>query len=302
MRRLDRNANCAPNATRALPSSTTNRVPRRSETRLEDLTNEADTVEICVRLVVDYDRPMVRSFLVLASLSSIARADAVAYSCGGASNITVSTKDGACVGFTARDASGKQISKGTLAPAGSGAFFATPDGHSVVFLQSSPMGVSATTDGVVVFHDGNVVARYTIRDLLVRPELVTHSVSHVHWVLATSKPELGKTFELTTSSLRKYSFDVATGKQLVADDADEWKKCEVIAYDGRGVHVHGSTATIDEPAIAKGNVKGKLDFAIGKGVALRDRESGITLCLNKQGASWVATSKIDVMYNSLPTN
>jgi len=245
---------------------------------------------------------MVRTFFVLALLSSLARADEVAYSCGGASNITVSTNDGACVGFTARDASGKQISKGTLSPPWSGAFFATPDGHDVVFLQSSPMTMSAATDGVVVFHDGNVVARYKMRDLLVRPELVTHSVSHVRWVLATSRPELGKTFELTTSSLRKYSFDVATGKQLVADDTDEWKKCEVIAYDGRGMHVHGSTATIDEPAVAKGNVKGKLDFAIGKGVQLRDRESGTTLCLNKQGAGWIATSKIDVMYNALPTN
>jgi hypothetical protein len=226
------------------------------------------------------------------------------YSCHGDSNVKVLTNSsGTCDGFSARNASGKVVQHvvfDRLDFAASGYLYATADGHTVVYLARSPEPVE-TTPGVVVFRDGKVAARYTAKELLVRPDLVTHSVSHIRWLVKEpSEGPLGKVFTLTTTSWRQVRIDLATGK-LAADDAPEWKKCDVIAYAGRGMHVTGETATIDEPAIAKGNVKGALTFKTARGVALADGDSGVTVCLTGSARGWLAVDKLDVMYNALPS-
>ena len=245
---------------------------------------------------------MLRIAVLLAALAGAARADAVMYWCGGDANIKVTTTaKGTCSGFEASDAGGKVASRGSFDFTASGRLYATADGRSVLYLAGSPEPVD-TTPGVVVFRDGKIVARYTAKELLVRPDLVTHSTSHIQWVVrAPGQGPLGTTFELTTTSWRQIRIDVDSGK-LAAEDAGEWKNCDVIAYAGRRMHVKGDVGTIaTTPAIAKGDVKGPLAFKIASGVQLADDTSGVTVCLTGSARGWLAVDKLDVMYNALPT-
>jgi hypothetical protein len=242
-----------------------------------------------------------RVIVVLMLLAGVARADEVMYWCDGAKNVKIAlTRDGTCGSFEASDASGKKVQSASFDFTASGHLYASADGRTVLYLAGSPEPVDKTP-GIVVFRDGKVAARYLAKDLLVRDELVTHSTSHIQWTVhAPASDTLGKTFELTTSSWRAISIDTETGK-LTADDAPEWKKCDAIVYAGRRMHVKGDVGTIDEPAVAKGSVKGPVSFRIAKGVQLADDTSGVTVCLVGSAKGWTAVGKLDVMYNALPT-
>ena len=84
------------------------------------------------------------------------------------------------------------------------------------------------------YRGGKVIARYTMPELVVRMDLVTVSTSHTNWVMRGTRPDnvLGKTLDLVTTSQRAYQFDVASGKQIKADDTDDWKTCAWIVYAG----------------------------------------------------------------------
>lgn len=243
---------------------------------------------------------------VLASTGS-ARADAVAYGCGHSPNVEVlrDGRGGACIGFATKDAAGKVVStaKGVR---GNGLFLASKDGRDVAFINGDPVDYKDDADGVVLFHDGKQTARYTIKDIVVRTQLVSESTSHTHWLWRIDgltdlqKDYLPATLALTTYSMRRYEFDTATGKQKVATDADEWNRCDAIVYAGDRVHVKNGVATIDHPGIAKGKVSRPVSFDVGS-AKVADDTSGVTVCLAaKKDGGWVAKERYDILFNTLP--
>ena len=232
-----------------------------------------------------------------------ASADAVAYSCGGAPNIKPITDGGACIGFIAYDYKKREVQRVDKGYRMGCVIMATADGSTVAMLNSLPLASPGpkfeAMDALVFFRGGAVVAKYTMADLLKRPSLITATVSHVIWIadMADAK-QLGKTFELTTSSMRKYSFEVATGKQLSADDTDEWKSCDLIAYLPETPPAPaGNIHTLPRVKFAKGTAATPLRLKADAGVTV---SSGSSLCLKAvPGAGWLATKNLGVMYNNL---
>ena len=250
------------------------------------------------------------AFVVVAS--SAARADAIAYSCRAPANVEIVRGDrgGACTGFVAKDASGRVASRASGYFI-SGAIFASPDGRSVAMLHSSPVstGTFETKDALVLFRDGKQVAKYSMRDLIQRMDLVTASTSHYRWIADASSPRddlvLGDTFELTTTSHRRYMFDVVTGKQRSADDTATWNKCDVLVYAAERIAgPSNGQYTLARAWLAKGKLPGgngsKLTFSATADVKVADR-SGVTLCLVPDAKhGWRAIEVLGVMYNLLP--
>ncbi|HEU0035425.1 MAG TPA: hypothetical protein VFQ53_32670 [Kofleriaceae bacterium] len=245
------------------------------------------------------------ALLVLVSATRLARADEVAYTCFAAPNVKPITADGACVGFEARDAAGKLVQRVDKGYRISGTILATPDGMTVAMLQTFPYatGKLDTMDALIFFRGGKPIARYTMAQLIERMQLVTRSVSHYQWLArdVDIKLVLGKTLVIETASMRHHEFDVATGKQLSADDTATWKQCDVLVYlterlgpSKSGIYQLAKPWIAKGPAFASG-----LAFRAAKGVGVEDR-SGITLCLEPSTAGWVATRTLDVMYNQLP--
>lgn len=240
--------------------------------------------------------------LLLCLVTREARGDSVGYACGGPRNVQPITRHGACVGFIARDAAGKEVQRVDRGLGVSGTLLATPDGKTVAMLQDYPFadGAFASLPALLFFQGGRVIARYTMTDLVLRMNLVTRSTSHYQWVAPGSRKDLalGETFELTTTSQRKYSFDVSTGKQRSADDTEDWKKCELIVYAAERVpEPVGGEHTIAKPWFAKGNAKVPLVLRANPGV---DVASGKTMCVKAAQRGWVATKNIPVMFNMLP--
>jgi hypothetical protein len=189
--------------------------------------------------------------LLLALAATPALADEVAYTCDARSSAAVRveplTERGACVGARLTPQAG---GPGTTVSGfeGSGTILASPDGRSVVFVQTwpyaelQPDGRVVAIDrggdtrgdalGVVVVRDGDVVARHTVMDLVSRPYLVSVSTSHVRWLASRAPlPALqGDALVLETTSGRRVRIDVTTGAITDARDAEAWTGCAVLAY------------------------------------------------------------------------
>jgi hypothetical protein len=232
-----------------------------------------------------------------------ASADAVAYTCSAAPNVKAILDGGACVGFIASDEKGREVQRVAKVPRMSGVILATPDGSTVAMLQTFPLAGPgpkfAAMDALIFFRGGAPVAKYTMAELVKRMDLVTASVSHVMWLDGMPRDNvLGKTLELTTSSLRKYSFEVATGKQLSADDTDEWKSCDVIAYLPETPPApSGSVYKLPRVKFAKGSAPLPLVMRASTGVRV---SSGSSLCVMLGAGGYFASKNIAAMYNTLP--
>lgn len=243
---------------------------------------------------------LVIALIVLVSRPTLA--DSIAYTCTAPSNVKAITEKGACKGFVAHDANGKEVQRVASGYFVSGSILATPDGKTVAMFHHFPIstGTFATKDALIFFRDGKPIAKYSMTDLVKRMDLVTHSTSHVNWVARgwDYKLELGKTFEVTTTSQRTYTFEVATGKQTSADDTADWKTCELIVYAGERIPSPlGGVYTIAKPWFAKGTAPAPLQLRADPKVRI---DSGTTACVVKKAGGWHATKNIDVMFNALP--
>ena len=250
-----------------------------------------------------YDRVMLRLLPVcLVLLASTARADSVAYSCSAADNVKPIEKSGACIGFVANDAKGKEVQRVTGLPMISGSIHASADGSTVMVVHGYPLQARDfdSVPAVIVFRGNKEVARYTMKQLIERMELISMSVSHVSWI-AEGPPRVltGKTASLTTSSQRVHTFDLATGAKT-SEDSKLWKECDAIVYIAETIKdpVAG-VAVIPEPWVAKGSIASKRPLSVKLAPGVRAR-SGATLCLRSEKRSWTATANIDVMFNMLP--
>lgn len=163
---------------------------------------------------------------------------------------------------------------------------------------------------VIFFYDGKLRKSYSLEELLVRPKLVSHSVSHTEWI-----PELrdgdwkfrpnvtftsdGSRLQFQTTSFRKYVFDSKTGDVISAEDTDPWKQADVILF---GKLVRASAGWQLEWCKF---IKGKID---DPGAAMISDPTGTysegshAMALRKKGNSWIAIApdyELDVIYNVL---
>jgi hypothetical protein len=240
------------------------------------------------------------AILVVLLGASHARADSVAFTCRGAPNVKPITQNGACIGFIASDASGKQVQRVDKGYQISGSIHATPDGTTVAMLHGFPYTNKPfeTQPALIFFRGGKEVATYSMTDLVQRMNLVTRSTSHHRWLVTSPELELGKTLELTTTSQRVYRFDVATGKQTAAGDTADWKDCELIVYLGERVPPPTNDLyVIAKPWVAKGTLTGPLSVRAMGSVRI---DSGKTICVMPTKSGWHATKNLDVMFNLLP--
>ena len=234
-----------------------------------------------------------------AALATQAHADSVAYTCSAPKHVKALTEKGACTGFVAHDAAGKEVQRVEKAFFVSGSILATPDGSTVAVLHDWPYSTKPFDkyDALVFYRGGKAIATYKMPELVVRMDLVTASTSHVNWLMrdAPQKLELDKTLELVTTSQRMYTFDVATGKITKSGDTDDWKSCAWIVYAGERVPdpVNG-IYTIAKPWFAKGKAPKPFMITAAAGVSVG---SGKTMCVD---AKLVATKNLDVMFNLLP--
>jgi hypothetical protein len=243
-----------------------------------------------------------RALAILVVLFSVraSHADSVAYTCNAAPNVKPITEKGACIGFVARDANGKQVQRVDKGYQISGTIHATADGTAVAMLHGFPYTNKpfAEQPALIFFRAGKETARYSMKDLVQRMDLVSQSTSHHHWVMGGPALVLGKTLELTTTSQRVYSFDVATGKQLSAADTADWNTCELIVYIAQSVPPpNAGSYTIAKPWLAKGTLTGPLVVKPQANVKI---SSGSTICVMPTKPGWVATKNLDVMFNLLP--
>jgi hypothetical protein len=239
--------------------------------------------------------------LLLLLFPDLSRADSVATVCNAAPNIKPILTHGACAGFIAHDASGREVNRVAGGYDVSGSIFASPDGRSVVLVQHYPeLGDDVDKkDALIVFRDGKRIARYAIADVVQRMELTSESISHLDWTDDLPRSlVLGKTFRLTTTSQRLLTLDVAKGT-LDQRDTLLWTRCELIAFAGKRPTPTGKVYTIAQPPImAKGTppAGSPFQYTLGKGVTLGTYSF---VCLVKDGSSWLATDAINLTWNRL---
>jgi hypothetical protein len=232
-------------------------------------------------------------------LLATATANADESACEAARNVTPITSKGLCAGFIAHDASGKEVNRVANGYAISGRILASADGRSVVMIHDAPTGSLDGKDALVFFRDGKRVATHAMRDVIVRMSLVTARESKTVWIAGTAPAfELGATLELTTTSLRKLVFDVATGKQISAENTPQWNNCDVIAYvAGRIEKPSYGYYSVPRPRVARGGVTFSSGLTFRTEKLSVEGRSSVTLCLLPSTRGWVATEIIDVVYN-----
>jgi hypothetical protein len=225
-------------------------------------------------------------------------ADFAAYTCGAHSTggglvLTAILDHEACAGFEAR-VEGRLVSKGSLGFRGSGGFWSSADGRSVLFLHSFPYASEGTAldtiPGVILFRDGRKVASYTVADLIYRPRMVSWSTSHLLWLPGKAFPwvrhagpideALGPTWTLYTSSYRRIEFDTVTGEILRAEDTEVWTACRGLAYGS--VEPRGDALVMETGTTIKNPVSYPL--AVRRPASFSEDQSvRVTVCLNAEG-------------------
>jgi hypothetical protein len=260
--------------------------------------------------------------LIIAVSVYNANADLVPYICEvaeGSEGLESIEAFGACVGFKIRSTSGEEKTV-KLGFNGSGFFKSLDGGKSVIFFHSFPyakltkngdivyLGTSEkpknrSVTALVFFREGVKVASYDIEDLLVRTRLVGLTASHILWLISYEELEskgLNKELTVSTSSLRRYTFDVKTGKMLRKGNYDEWDKCDVVANGG--IHMDENGIQMLSPRILKPSGMKRKELLIYNPDKVEiERFDRQTLCLRSVGGRYVLSSVVlsGFLYNGL---
>jgi hypothetical protein len=153
---------------------------------------------------------------------------------------------------------------------------------------------------IYIYRDGKLVAQHHINDLidrstprdpakrkLHRKHLVEESTSHVRWI-RTMPATIGKTFAITTTSLRTITFDATSGKIKTQEDAPEWKRCDAIVsgkLDVAAGHVKKAYSW------KRAAIVGDVAFTRDPAVSLTEGEWG-TYCLEQAGDTVTLTERL----------
>ncbi|MBP6630367.1 MAG: hypothetical protein KA297_13105 [Kofleriaceae bacterium] len=244
--------------------------------------------------------------VALAALASpaVAHADFMAYQCQGPTTgpvVAVPGKAGACVGFKRNRTGRTRVI--TFDHARSGVLLASPDGRTVVMVQSYLYG-TRKADGTLVefdgagaerpdpvvlevFRDGKRLAQHRLGALLARPHLADLTISHVRWV--DGEPRLDNTsLELTTTSYRTLTFSTRTGALTGAVDTPTWTRCHTLASGT--VDLVGKRL-LEPYSLKTGTKVATIPFAIGPGVVLTDR-AYTKACFEPGGSGLVLTQTV----------
>jgi len=196
----------------------------------------------------------------------------------------------------------------------SGAVLGSNDGRTVVAIQSNlyggmkPDGTLYAADdaeskrdpaAVWIYRDGKQIAVYHLAELLLRPRMVTLSVSHVQWLRGMSEFEQsnGRKLVLSTTSLREITFDLQSGRIEMQRDSREWTDCDVIAYGP--LSRLGTLGQMAAPYLAKGSAPKAISFTIAPTLELGNAGLYESLCLKNRPSGLLAVSSIPVMFNAL---
>jgi len=196
----------------------------------------------------------------------------------------------------------------------SGTVLAANDGRTVVAIQSNlyggmkPDGTLYAADDanskgdpavVLVYRDAKQIAVYHLAELLLRPRMVTLSVSHVRWLRGISEFEQsnGRKLVLSTTSLREITFDLQTGHIVMQKDSREWTDCDVIAYGP--VSRLGALGQMAAPYLAKGSAPKAISFTIAAKLELGSGGLSESICLKNRPSGLLAVSTIPLMFNAL---
>jgi hypothetical protein len=233
--------------------------------------------------------------LALSFAASNARADYTAHICRAPKTgpVKALVRDNACVGYEVR---GKRV---RFSYPGSGQLIASSDGRTVVMLQSYlPGGINAKGEieqccaptvtnpvGVHIYRDGKEVAAHRMNDLIARKRLLKQSTSHVIWV---RRARITKDrFTIATTDFRSLRFDIRSGKLLRAEDAPEWKRCDVIATGQLDL----KRSRLEKPFLYKRGQRhhSPLPFELAPGLARTSltHHASIEACFVRRGKTFV---------------
>jgi hypothetical protein len=161
--------------------------------------------------------------------------------------------------------------------------------------------------------DGKIIQEYTLQELLVRPDLVSESMSHTQWIMeyrnadwspgppsVTFAPD-GSRLEFETTSLRHYVFDPRDGQMVQGDDNDLYKRSDLIVY-GECEPVGAQRMRMSRYGYVKGQMPNREPIIFSNPSGSYDKGwHAVPLKKGKEG--WIALEpayKLDILYNVLP--
>jgi hypothetical protein len=250
--------------------------------------------------------PILAIALVALASPSVAHADIKAFRCEGPRTgpvAAVANKADACVGFT-RDRTGPTRVI-TFEHPRSGVLLASPDGRTVVMVQSYLYG-TRTDDGTLVefsgvagqprrpdpvvlevFRDDKRLAQHRLGALLARPHLAELTTSHLRWVVGEPRRD-DDSLELTTTSFRTLTFSTHTGALTSAADTPTWTRCQTLAS---GTVDLAGKRLINPYSLKTGTKIATVSFTVGPGVVLTDR-SYTRACFEPSPSGLVLTQTV----------
>lgn len=149
-----------------------------------------------------------------------------------------------------------------------GTVFVFNQGHNLIWMLRehflSTIARDLDAPALSFYKDGLLEKSYSLKELLLRPKMVSASVSHIQWIPdlhdenwhfypAVELSADGKKFKLETTSMRRYTFDAQSGAMQSADDNEVWKSSDLLVYGelvGQPSHFSFKNAQM---------IKGKID-------------------------------------------
>jgi hypothetical protein len=87
-----------------------------------------------------------------------------------------------------------------------------PLSDGIHLVRKGPWASSPDSEAVAFFANGELIRSYTVRELVAKPQLMPHSVSHFTWRFNEELDDQDKTYKIITKHFEYYWFDVTTGE------------------------------------------------------------------------------------------
>lgn len=92
------------------------------------------------------------------------------------------------------------------------AYHVEPLSDGVHLVRHGPWAQNSLSEAVTFFKNGRNLRSYEVKDLVMIPALMPHSVSHFRWRSDVKLDDANKSLFLRTKHLEFYRFDVTTGE------------------------------------------------------------------------------------------
>lgn len=91
-------------------------------------------------------------------------------------------------------------------------------------IRHGPWARSSSSEAISFLARGTLLRRYEVSDLVLFPDALPHSVSHLTWLEDSYFDERAMTLELRTLPGDRFLFDVRTGATISVDRAFTWRR------------------------------------------------------------------------------